>query len=151
MTVRVMLRLKDKVDEQILADALKATQLRYPYLCVKLGIVRDEEGIEHFVYDDNPQPWVLCKGRQPVCLFGEEANEHLLAFSWWDDCVALDFSHVLIDGDSAYRLLRTLLYEYCQRRYDSDLSCEGVWLAMPSMKQNGQTLPPSSRWLWHVP
>ena len=129
MTVRVMLRLKDKVDEQMLHDALKATQLRYPYLCVKLGVVRDAEGCEHFVYDDNPQPWVLSKGRQPVCLFSEEANEHLLAFSWWDDCVALDFSHVLIDGDSAYRLLRTLLYEYCQRRYDSDLSREGVWVA----------------------
>lgn len=141
MTVRVMLRLKDKVDEQILADALKATQLRYPYLCVKLGIVRDEEGIEHFVYDDNPQPWVLCKGRQPVCLFGEEANEHLLAFSWWDDCVSLDFSHVLIDGDSAYRLLRTLLYEYCQRRYDSDLSCEGVWLAGDAIDEAEWTDP----------
>ena len=51
MTVRVMLRLKDNVDEQMLHDALKATQLRYPYLCVKLGIVRDEEGIEHFVYN----------------------------------------------------------------------------------------------------
>ena len=59
MTVRVMLRLKDEVDEQMLHDALKATQQRYPYLCVKLGIVRDEEGIEHFVYDDNPQPWAL--------------------------------------------------------------------------------------------
>ena len=63
MTVRVTLRLKDKVDEQILADALKATQLRYPYLCVKLGVVCDEEGIEHFVYDDNPLatvPTVCC-------------------------------------------------------------------------------------------
>jgi hypothetical protein len=58
----------------------------------------------------------------------DKVDEHLLAFSWWDDCVALDFSHVLIDGDSAYRLLRTLLYEYCQRRYDNSLSREGVWL-----------------------
>ena len=128
MTVRVMLRLKDEIDEQMLHDALKATRLRYPYLCVKLGVGRDEEGCEHFVYDDNPLPWVLSEGRQPVCLFGEEANEHLLAFSWWDDYIALDFSHVLIDGDSAYRLLRTLLYEYCQRRYDNSLSREGVWL-----------------------
>ena len=74
MTVRVMLRLKDEIDEQMLADALKAAQQRYPYLCVKLGVVRDAEGCEHFVYDDNPQPWVLSKGRQPVCLFSEEAN-----------------------------------------------------------------------------
>ena len=60
MTVRVMLRLKDKVDEQMLADALKVARLRYPYLCVKLGIVRDAEGCEHFVFDDNPQPCIEC-------------------------------------------------------------------------------------------
>ena len=141
MTVRVMLRLKDEIDEQMLADALKAAQQRYPYLCVKLGVVRDEEGSEHFVYDDNPQPWVLSKGEQPVCLFSEEANEHLLAFSWWEDCVALDFSHVLIDGDSAYRLLRTLLYEYCQRRYDNHLSREGVWLAGDTIDEAEWTDP----------
>ena len=141
MTVRVMLRIIDKVDEQMLADALTATRRRYPYLCVKLGVVRDAEGSEHFVYDDNPQPWVLSNGGHPVCLFGEEANEHLLAFCWWDDCVALDFSHVLIDGDSAYRLLRTLLYEYCQRRYDSDLSREGVWLAGDTIDEAEWTDP----------
>lgn len=129
MTVRVMLCLKDKVDGQMLDDALKATQQRYPYLCVKLGVVRDADGSEHYVYDDNPQPWVLSEGQQPVCLFSEESNDHLLAFCWWNDCIALDFSHVLIDGDSAYRLLRTLLYEYCLRRYDNQLSREGVWVA----------------------
>ena len=141
MTVRIMLRINDKVDEQMLHDALMATQLRYPYLSVKLGIMRDAEGSEHFVYEDNPKPWVLKEGEQPACLFGEEANEHLLAFSWWNDCIALDFSHVLIDGDSAYRLLRTLLYEYCQRRYDNSLSREGVWLAGDAIDEEEWTDP----------
>jgi hypothetical protein len=52
-----------------------------------------------------------------------------MAFSWWDDCVALDFFHALIDGTAAYRILRTLLYEYCRRRYDSELDPTGVWVA----------------------
>ena len=129
MTVRITLRLSDEVDFGILLDALEATRRRYPYLCVRLAIVRDDDGSEHFAYEENPLPWMVSTGRRPLCLMGDEANGHLLAFAWWDDCVALDFSHVLIDGDSAYRLLRTLLYEYCRRRYDAGLSREGVWLA----------------------
>ena len=116
MTVRITLRLRDAVDEGMLREALEATRQRSPYLSVRLGVVRDDDLSEHYVYEDNPKPWVLSAGRQPVRLFGDEAGGHLLAFAWWDDCVALDFSHVLIDGDAAYRLLRTLLYEYCRRR-----------------------------------
>ena len=43
--------------------------------------------------------------------------------------MALDFFHALIDGTAAYRILRTLLYEYCRRRYDSESDHAGVWVA----------------------
>ena len=141
MTVRITLRLRDAVDEGMLGEALEATRQRYPYLCVRLGVVRDDDLSEHYVYEDNPKPWVLSAGRQPVRLFGDEAGGHLLAFAWWDDCVALDFSHVLIDGDAAYRLLRTLLYEYCRRRYDEGLSREGVWVAGDAISAEEYTDP----------
>ena len=141
MTVRITLRLRDAVDEGMLREALEATRQRYPYLCVRLGVVRDDDLSEHYVYEDNPKPWVLSAGRQPVRLFGDEAGGHLLAFAWWDDCVALDFSHVLIDGDAAYRLLRTLLYEYCRRRYDEGLSREGVWVAGDTISAEEYTDP----------
>ena len=141
MTVRITLRLRDAVDEGMLREALEATRQRYPYLCVRLGVVRDDDLSEHYVYEDNPKPWVLSAGREPVRLFGYEAGGHLLAFAWWDDCVALDFSHVLIDGDAAYRLLRTLLYEYCRRRYDEGLSREGVWVAGDAISAEEYTDP----------
>ena len=127
MTVRIILQMKDGVDGHLLEEAVAATRTRYPYLCVKLGVERDADGSEHYVYHDNPRPWKVTDSRQPVCLCSEEANEHLMAFSWWDDCVALDFFHALIDGTAAYRILRTLLYEYCRRRYDSELDPAGVW------------------------
>lgn len=141
MTVRITLQLRDVVDEGMLREALEATRQRYPYLCVRLGVLRDADGSEHYAYEDNAQPWVLSAGRQPVHLMGDEANGHLLAFAWWDDCVALDFSHVLIDGDAAYRLLRTLLYEYCRRRYDGNLSREGVWVTGDSISTDEYTDP----------
>ena len=127
MTVRIVLQMKDHVDRHLLEEAVSAAQTRYPYLCVKLGVECDDDGSEHYVYHDNPRPWKVTGSRQPVCLCSEEANEHLMAFSWWDDCVALDFFHALIDGIAAYRILRTLLYEYCLRRYDSELDPTGVW------------------------
>ena len=98
MTVRIILQMKDDVDRHLFEEAVAAAQTRYPYLCVKLGVERDADGSEHYVYHDNPQPWKVSGCRQPVCLCSEEANEHLMAFSWWDDCVALDFFHALIDG-----------------------------------------------------
>ena len=86
MTVRITLQLRDAVDEGMLGEALEATRQRYPYLCVRLGVVRDDDLSEHYVYEDNPKPWVLSAGREPVRLFGDEASGHLLAFAWWDDC-----------------------------------------------------------------
>ena len=84
MTVRIVLQMKDDVDRHLFEEAVAAAQTRYPYLCVKLGVERDADGSEHYVYHDNPRPWKVSGCRQPVCLCSEEANEHLMAFSWWD-------------------------------------------------------------------
>ena len=129
MTVRLTLLMKDAVDGQLLREAVADTQKRYPYFCVKLGVYNDEQGVEHAAFDDNPLPWVVGDRRKPLTLMSPETNGHLLSFAWWDNCIAFDFSHALTDGTGAYHLFRTLLYEYCRRRYDGNLSCEGVWVA----------------------
>ena len=129
MTARLTLCMNDAVDGQLLREAVAAAQRRYPYFCVKFCIYNDGQGYEHASFDDNPLPWVVADGRNPLTLMSPETNGHLLAFSWWDNCIALDFFHALTDGTGAYRVLRTLLYEYCRRRYDSNLSREGVWVA----------------------
>jgi hypothetical protein len=48
-----------------------------------------------------------------------------------------------MDGEAAYRVLRTLLYEYCRRRYDSSLSAEGVWTADSPVDEEEWTDPAS--------
>ena len=125
-TVRMTLKMKDAVDGTLLNEAVEATRRRYPYYQVKLGIKKDENNSEYFVYEDNQLPWAVKAGQQSALLMSEESNQHLLSFSYWDDCIALDFFHVLTDGTGAYNILRTLLYEYCRRRYDNTLSREGV-------------------------
>ena len=120
-TVRMTMKMRDVVDGDLLRLAVESTRQRYPYYQVKLGVRKDAEGMEYFVYDDNSEPWVVSQGEKPLRLMAHESNYHLLAFCYWNDCIAIDFFHCLTDGTGAYNILRTLLYEYSSRRYDATL------------------------------
>lgn len=125
-TVRMTLKMRDAVDGDLLRKAVESTRQRYPYYQVKLGIRKDAEDTEYFVYEDNSEPWVVSEGEKPVRLIAPESNNHLLAFCYWDKYIAIDFFHCLTDGTGAYNILRTLLYEYSCRRYDAALSRERI-------------------------
>ena len=125
-TVRLVAHMIDAIDSDILQEAVQAAQQRFPYLCVRLCMVVDSHGAEHYAYEDNPLPWILTRGQRQVQLLDNASNNHLIAFAYWDDCIALDFFYSIADGTGAYRVLRTLLYEYCCRRYDAGLSREGI-------------------------
>ena len=125
-TVRMTLKMRDSVDGDLLRQAVEQARQRYPYYQVKLDVKKDDAGTEYFVYEDNSEPWVVSESEMPVQLIGPESNHHLLAFCYWDDCIAIDFFHCLTDGTGAYNILRTLLYEYCNRRYDVALSRANV-------------------------
>ena len=140
-TVRLTLHLQDDVDGAILKEAVEATRQRYPYHQVRLCTRGDEQGIAHYAFDDNPLPWVVTAGRQQVVLLSQTANHHLLAFAWWDDCIALDWFYPLTDGTGAYCILRTLLYEYCRRRYDSTLNSAGIPVTGDDISEEETTDP----------
>ena len=110
---------------------------------MRLGVTTDANGHEHYEYDDNPAPWVLNIGQEPVELFGAASHYHQLAFACWDDCVAIDFFHGLTDGTGAYNVLRTLMYEYCRRRYDGSLSSEGIRKVGETIDESEWTDPAS--------
>ena len=142
-TVRMTMKMRDIVDGDLLRQAVESTRLRYPYYQVKLGIRKDAEGTEYFVYEDNSESWVVSEGEKPVRLIAPEANKHLLAFCYWDDCIAIDFFHCLTDGTGAYNILRTLLYEYSYRRYDATLD-----KCMANIRVVGDTISPEE---WEDP
>ena len=142
-TVRFITTLCDDIDRGMLQEAVAATQQRYPYYSVRLRKTADAEGREHYALDENPLPWVVMPSRQPACLVSPESNHHLLAFACWDNCIAIDFFHALTDGTGGYNVLRTLLYEYCRRRYDSQLSREGVRVAGDNISPEELTDPAS--------
>jgi len=138
-TCRMTVRMQDAIELTMMQEALRQTQTRYPYYSVRLGLTSDEHGHEHYEYEDNPAPWVLNTCQEPVELFGEASYYHQVAFACWDDCVAIDFFHGLMDGTGAYNVLRTLMYEYCRRRYDASLSSKGI-------RKAGETID-ESEWI----
>ena len=73
-TCRMTVRMQDAIELTMMQEALRQTQTRYPYYSVRLGVTTDANGHEHYEYDDNPAPWVLNIGQEPVELFGEAAH-----------------------------------------------------------------------------
>ncbi len=119
--IRVGIRLRKAIDPDILRYAVDRCAERYPYFCVQL-----EKKDGDWVLAPNERPVVLSDSREGTRLGSEEANGHLMAFSYNGGWINFDISHAITDGTGAYEVVRTLLYYYCSRRYEAELSPEGI-------------------------
>jgi hypothetical protein len=119
--IRVGIRLKKAIDPDILRYAVDRCAERYPYFCVQL-----EKKDGDWVLAPNERPVVLSDSREGTRLGSEEAHRHLMAFSYNGGWINFDISHAITDGTGAYEVVRTLLYYYCSRRYEAELSPEGI-------------------------
>ena len=119
--MRIRMRMRDMVDAAALRYAVDITMKRYPYFCVRL----QEDGNEFF-FADNPSPVVISRSPHGVDLNSEASNFHMISFSCDADWLILDVFHGLTDATGAYEVIRTLLYYYCSRRYDVQLSAQGI-------------------------
>lgn len=139
-TVRFSVRLKDAVDAELLSGALKKTQERYPYFCVRL-----RKGEASFYYEENPLPVVLLHRNGRISLNTDEVNGHVWAVCYYEDYIHLDFYHGITDGTGMYKVLSTLLYYYCAERYGAARDkgiCTVTDEIMPEETQDPQdTLP----------
>ncbi len=111
-TMRATVRLPHPVDAALLRWALEQTQRRYPYLSVQL-----KKGADVCYYEDNPRPVALLPTDGRILLNSEETNFHVWAVCWTEDRIHLDMFHGATDGIGLYRVLETLLYYYCAKRY----------------------------------
>jgi len=119
--IRVGIRLRKAIDPDILRYAVDRCAERYPYFCVQL-----EKKDGDWVLAPNERPVVLSDSREGTRLGSEEAHRHLMAFSYNGGWINFDISHAITDGTGAYEVVRTLLYYYCSRRYEAELSPEGI-------------------------
>ena len=111
-TVRLKLRLLDNIDDEILKEAVDKTRQRYPYLCVRM-----KKNNESFYYEENPAPIAVLHTDSSIRLNTEETNFHVWCVCYHEDWICLDFYHGITDGIGMYRVLATVLYYYCEKRY----------------------------------
>lgn len=111
-TVRLVLRLADRIDEKILSAAAAKTQQRYPYLSLRL-----RRGKKDFYFEENAAPIAVINTDKRISLNSEETNYHVWAVCYKDDMLFFEIYHGVADGTGVNFVLSTLLYYYCAKRY----------------------------------
>lgn len=121
--IEIRIRMRDLIDPFVLRSAVDTTMKRYPYFCVEL---QKKNG--QYIFVDNSRPVTVTHSPHGAELNSEEANHHMISFSWYDNWIILDVFHGMTDGTGAYEIIRTLLYYYCSERYGVELKEEGIRL-----------------------
>ena len=111
-TVRICLKLKDKIDKEMLENAAQKTQQRYPFLSLRM-----KKNEKEYFYEENPEPISVLNTDRQISLNSEQTNFHVWAVCYSDDRLYLDIYHGITDGTGMYTVLSTLLYYYCAERY----------------------------------
>ena len=111
-TVRMKLRLADKIDGEMLKSAVEKTQQRYPYLSLRMR--RNEQ---EYYYEENPSPVAVINTDERIALNSDQTNFHVWAVCYCEDRLYLDIYHGIADGTGMYMVLSTLMYYYCAQRY----------------------------------
>ncbi|MCF0229073.1 MAG: hypothetical protein HUJ76_05195 [Parasporobacterium sp.] len=115
------IRMTDPVDRDILQKAVDTAMKRYPYLCVRPGII---DGSYYLM--PNNLPFVVTDDGEFTPLGEAASNYHLITFSCKDDEIMFNFDHGLMDGRGSTDPIRSVLYYYCRFRYGRDFDCPGV-------------------------
>lgn len=124
VTVKFTCVMNDEVDGEILQHAAEKASARYPYLSLKQELRAD--GL-YFVH--NPLPLKVIHTELPITLCSEETNYQLQAITYNKNRIEIQGHHALYDGVGATNFRETLLYYYCQEKYDAELKApEGIRL-----------------------
>ncbi|SDB52920.1 hypothetical protein [Butyrivibrio sp. INlla16] len=119
-SVRLVVRMEDEVDGDILRKSVESAANRYPYLLLRMK--RDDNEI---FYEDNDEPIAVLNQKERVTLGAKETGYHMWAVCYFEDKIFLDFYHGLCDGTGMYMVLSTMLYYYTKQKY-GDVESEGI-------------------------
>ena len=127
-SIRVEIRMKDPIDPEALAGAVRETMKRYSYFSVQV----EREG-EDLVLAPNARPVVVYGGEEILPLGSEAVNRHLVAVNYRGSEMNLMISHIITDGGGFYPFMKTLLYYYITKAYGKAIDAKGIYLAEDPM------------------
>ena len=114
-TFRLAIRMKEKVDHDLLSRSVEKVMVRYPYFCV----FPKREG-ENLVLRYNTRPLPVFPDDRAVTLGSNDSWGHLISFGCKDKTIFIDVSHYIADGMGIDPLMKSLLYFYVSARYGSE-------------------------------
>ena len=112
---RLTVILKEKVDSKILKEALLKTIEKHPGYKVKL-----KNGFFWNYFDFNEKDVVVEEDNKLINKFlsFSHNNDYLFKVTYSNKKINLDINHVLTDGVGATKLLKSVLYNYLDLKYD---------------------------------
>ena len=120
----IEVRFKQKVSGSCLNQALLQACKRYPYFNTRLI---EKNGDFYIV--QNEQSMIAKRTKQLARLGHISCGYHLVDITYYDDSVFISFHHALCDGRGIMPFIETLIYYYCNLKYEPVKPPEGVRLA----------------------
>ncbi len=114
-TFRLAIRMKEKVDYDLLSRSVEKVMVRYPYFCV----FPKREG-ENLVLRYNTRPLPVFPDDRAVTLGSNDSGGHLISFGCKDKTIFIDASHYLVDGMGVEPMMKSLLCVYVSARYGAE-------------------------------
>ena len=112
---RLAIRMKDRVDYDLLFRSVEQAIVRYPYF--RVCPEREDQNLI-LRYNENPLP--VFPDDRTITLGSEESGGHLISFGCKDKTIFIDASHYIADGMGIDPLMKSLLYYYVSMRYGKE-------------------------------
>ena len=111
---RLSTNLKQKVDKEILNQALLRTLEKY-----KAFIVKVRRGFFWYYLDENKKEPIISNKIKPSFEFihYEDNNEYLFKISYEGKKIVIDYFHILTDGNSGREFFNELIYNYVKIKH----------------------------------
>ena len=106
-TVRIKVKLNEKIDGKLLYEAAQEAASRLPYFRVKVELDKEE----NYTIVHNDASITVCPEdeTQRLVLGSEKVNRHLFAITYRDDTAWFSFSHSVTGGFGAMFWVKTTL------------------------------------------
>ncbi len=134
----IEVRFYKKVSGSYLNQALLKALKRYPYLNTRLV----ELDGDFYIVQNEQSMTARCTQKLPR-LGHISCGYHLIDVTYYDKTVYISFHHALCDGKGIKPFVETLIYYYCQLKYKSKSSSEGIRLAEDPLLE-GETTEPNN-------
>jgi NRPS condensation-like uncharacterized protein len=101
--------LNEKIDKEILNDAVSVVLLRFPIFKVKL-----KRGVFWYYLEENKNPFYVKEESPSFLDFINEAenNEYLFKVFYFENKITLSMFHALTDGTGGMEVLKAIVFEY---------------------------------------